>query len=705
MKKIVTVLLSFVILLSFSVNSFAKPLMLTYDGKVHAYSGNILQLKVNNEVVNTEIPPIILNDRSLVPARAVFEKLGAAVTWDAKTSKVLVAMNNTNVELKINNTSAKVNNKTVKLDVPAKIINDRTMIPLRFVGEQLDMVVGWHPDDNLVTIDNKQQSIKGELKGVTYTKASGRDQIVISAASYENYNIFRLSSPDRLVVDVPYAKVMQKKTIDVNSGVVKSIRYAQFDDTIARIVLDVVGQPEYSSEEKNGQLVITLGGDAPIPGDETTTGDDSTPDDGVTAGDIPTPNTGTPTGEASATTGSIKIDCSSSGSGDSVSITVDNYKNYDIFRLSDPGRIVIDIPNVKMPDSDEHKINYIGGVVKGVRYSKYGSDSLRVVLDVSGMPEFSVDEKSKKLTLNVKGASYKNIIYHNNGDRVYFSLGGAALTEGGETLKKCYTEKYSSSGKKYTITFPSNLADLGSGEMEINDSYLNSIEIERDTGSNETSIVFNAKDKFFYHVIARPDVDDTTITLLKPASKSDRLVVIDAGHGGRDPGAVYGGLNEKDLNLDIAKRLNALLKSKNVKTYMLREDDSFVGLYERSYIANNLNASLFLSIHNNATADTNFGGTMTLFFPPKSSDTGFTGKRFAQIIQNNLLAKLGTADRKIIERPNLVVLKASLMPSSLAEIAFMTNKPDRENLQKDDFRQKAAEALCQSVLQALSELK
>jgi N-acetylmuramoyl-L-alanine amidase len=136
---------------------------------------------------------------------------------------------------------------------------------------------------------------------------------------------------------------------------------------------------------------------------------------------------------------------------------------------------------------------------------------------------------------------------------------------------------------------------------------------------------------------------------------------------------------------------------------MIRQDDSYVGLYERAYIANNLNAALFLSVHNNAMDDRSYAGTMTLYYS-KSSGSGFNGYKFAQIVQRNLLSKLGTIDRSVRERPNLVVLKATAMPSALAEVAFMTNESDRMNLQNEAFRMKAAEALCNAVIESLKQV-
>jgi len=133
------------------------------------------------------------------------------------------------------------------------------------------------------------------------------------------------------------------------------------------------------------------------------------------------------------------------------------------------------------------------------------------------------------------------------------------------TLRSFITEKYDLGGKRYTITFPSNLADIGSGIMQINDGIVDYVKITQNPDTKQTSMEFNTKEAYSYLIITRGDVNNTTITLLKKASRDDKLVVIDPGHGGLETGAVYGDCYEKDFNLDIAKRLNALLKSKGVK--------------------------------------------------------------------------------------------------------------------------------------------
>jgi N-acetylmuramoyl-L-alanine amidase len=187
---------------------------------------------------------------------------------------------------------------------------------------------------------------------------------------------------------------------------------------------------------------------------------------------------------------------------------------------------------------------------------------------------------------------------------------------------------------------------------------------------------------------------------------SDRIyrVVIDAGHGGSQSGAVYGGVKEKDLNLDIAKRLNALLRKEGIQTYMTRDNDSTVSLYSRSGLANNVGADLLVSIHNNA-GQSKASGSMTLYYPGSQKSKGnLSSYEFAKIVQTNLNKHLGTKDMGVIKRPNLAVLRTSNMPAVIAEVGYMTNSAELSKLKTEWYRQEAAEALRNAVLQSLNKM-
>ena len=709
MKKIISTALVLAISIASAANVAAAPLMLAYDGQAHQYSGKAYNMKVNGEFVQTDMPAVIINDRALVPARAVFEKMGAVVNWDGANQKVLVSLNNTNVELKINDKNALVNSKSVELDVPAKIINERTMLPARFVSEQLNMKVGWLPDENLITID------KSNFKGITHTSRGEEEVVSISLDYYKNYSVFRLDEPgnERIVIDIPNISASEDlQNLEINSGLLKTVRYRLNEENKLRVVLDTVGQLVYSIEEKDGQLNVVLNGQGGRGGDVRNPTPTPVPTQAPVPTPIPTPPaipmpTPTPIQPQQPLFGTSKITYSTSGGQDEILIPIDGDKDYKDVRATDPERIVIDIANQVAP-KNEQKINVGSSRLKAIRYAQFEGSTARIVLDVSGYPDYQIEKRGNFLVVKVKDSTYGNISYHSNGDRVYFSLKWTQLTQSEDEVQKLYTGSYDSTGKKYTITFRGYRQEFKIGNLKIKDSYIDSVDIQGNDATGDTILTFNAKDKFVYEIITRYDaggnIMDTAVTLLKPASKTDKLVVIDPGHGGYETGAAANGMYEKHLNLDIANRLNALLKSKGVKTYIIREDDSYIGLYERAYIANDLKASLFVSIHNNAWNAT-ANGTETLYNTSDPNAVQINSIKFAQIVQPYLVNTLGTFDRKIVERPRLVVLRKTLMPAILTEIAFMDNYEDASRLKTSDFKQKAAQALCDGILKALGEIK
>jgi hypothetical protein len=98
---------------------------------------------VNGETMSFDAPPQIVQDRVLVPMRAIFEKLGASVLWDGDTQTVTANKDGVEINLTIGKETASVNYNLVPLDVPAMIVSDRTMVPLRFISESLGSNVDW----------------------------------------------------------------------------------------------------------------------------------------------------------------------------------------------------------------------------------------------------------------------------------------------------------------------------------------------------------------------------------------------------------------------------------------------------------------------------------------------------------------------------------------------------------------------------------
>lgn len=208
-------------------------------------------------------------------------------------------------------------------------------------------------------------------------------------------------------------------------------------------------------------------------------------------------------------------------------------------------------------------------------------------------------------------------------------------------------------------------------------------------------VVLDMKDMKDYTATLSEDKKSLYIlfgTPITPAEK--KIIVLDPGHGGKDPGAIFGELYEKTLNLDIAKRVQALLsKDDRFDVYMTRETDVFVELLDRAKFANDKQANLFVCIHNNSMP-AGFSGTMLLYNDSKISENKDIADTFQSIVQKaSGLKGIGARSRE-----NLVVLKNIEMPGVLVEVACMSNLKDRRELRKDSFKQNIAQAIYESII-------
>ncbi len=218
-------------------------------------------------------------------------------------------------------------------------------------------------------------------------------------------------------------------------------------------------------------------------------------------------------------------------------------------------------------------------------------------------------------------------------------------------------------------------------------------------------------------------------------------IVIDAGHGGHDPGAQSNGVSESELTLDVATRLSRLLeKEPGVDVVMTRDTDVFIPLEERTAIANREGADLFLSIHANASRNPRARGVETYFLnfasnpdaeavaARENSSSGRAmhslpdivraialnnkideSRDFADMVQHSMVNRLSTRNKLLkdlgVKQAPFVVLIGAAMPSVLAEISFVTNKPEGQLLKSSTYRQQIAEALLDAVLRYQQSLK
>src|SRR5699024_9570415 len=173
-------------------------------------------------------------------------------------------------------------------------------------------------------------------------------------------------------------------------------------------------------------------------------------------------------------------------------------------------------------------------------------------------------------------------------------------------------------------------------------------------------------------------------------TNNGQLIVLDAGHGGKDGGASSNGVVEKEVVLDVTLRAEKILKARCYKVILTRRTDKFVDLSERSNIANRNNASSFLSIHANSGGGI---GTETWWY---NRNNATSSKLFAQTIQNAVINKTNARDRGI-KHGNLSINRESKMTSALLEIGFLDSLTDAKNLKKASYKNKIAEGVADGM--------
>ncbi|MBE7021956.1 MAG: AMIN domain-containing protein [Ruminococcaceae bacterium] len=267
MRKWCIAVLMLMLLLSATVCAAAEKTYY-YDGEYHEYHGNIFQLKVNGQLLSPDMPPIVFEDYSVVPARAVFQDgFGAAVEWDASNQRVTVRLEDTTLIMTINKTIAGVNGRWVTMPIAPKIINGYTMIPARFVGEQLGMVVDFDSATDTVMISNEKKEIPTQppvtdssVKVTGVTAATGKNELLVTiTTNTENpaYDAFVLETPTRLVLDVKdgiFTKM--PSVIQVAKGNIDKVRFGQNEH--ARIVVDLSENLGYSVKKDGKKLYLSV---------------------------------------------------------------------------------------------------------------------------------------------------------------------------------------------------------------------------------------------------------------------------------------------------------------------------------------------------------------------------------------------------------------------------------------------------------------
>jgi len=399
--------------------------------------------------------------------------------------------------------------------------------------------------------------------------------------------------------------------------------------------------------------------------------------------------------EGTVESGKIKFNdptAESDGVYDFVYIKTDKPVSPKVRRYPDPERIVFDFPGAEFKTLGG-TIELDGMSVKSVRFSNF-EGAARVVMDVSDKTQIAV-MANEGGGIKLRALKHENIqvIYDAFSKRVYFDKGysgeGEAIENG------------------YRVTF-SDLS-MKNQKITINDGFIYEILITQEQNGG-CSVVADGSNSLKYSkesgIVKKKDAQNGGEEIKKPSDADGRkIVIIDAGHGGTDPGAVGYDSNgkavayESHINLAIAKRTQAKLIQNGIEVIMTRSTDDFITLGDRAEIENLSNCDMFVSIHCNSIDNAKIAGTQVYYHP--SSERGTL---LAENIYDKLVDITGLAPKKTQNGSHLFVIRKTLSPAVLVETAFISNPEDRKYLLSESGQEDIANAIVQGIVKTFNEI-
>ncbi|MCL2851679.1 MAG: N-acetylmuramoyl-L-alanine amidase family protein [Defluviitaleaceae bacterium] len=671
----------------------------------------------NTLLIDLESPPVIYNDFTLVPARDVFENLGADVGWIPPTQEIIVSYEDNVVAMQIDSLYANVGGSLVTMSIPPRIINGRTMIPLRFVSESFGFDVQWDgqrrvayvarserdllhapginiPPSLLPGYEQVQESRPENGHGQQYFEYE-EDAEATTPRDISPFAITAESHPRTTLVSVEEASANVFLEM-VSYGITASGPISRVDTLFLygnRVVLDIhnaasslpsvtettspfVRQVRSSSAGSNVERVVF---DLHAPFDVAVTMSEDRRSMFL-----------------SFTMNSVTdIRMAADGNADTVTINLDGVPNPSTFFLADPRRLVIDQPGSLMDTLIDDAQS--GQFVSHIRSSQYSPTSGRVVLTFHGEVSVQTSVVGNSLIVTATAPTFRNISYDAASRTIVISKAGMHINSGAVTHDDEYLRL------RYTLHMGYNLlSHLGYGTFPIYDDFINSVNIQTNA-AGQTSLVISQRRILAF--VVEEDTENIYIRARLPREVHSHIVVVDPGHGGSDPGAYYGGVAEKDLNLQIAERLIANIRQSGyIKVYTTRYEDVFVTLGERARLANEV-GDLFVSIHNNAVrrgGNTAANGTETHYWTrPNANPDSIGSREAAEIFHRTIIGMIGSNDREV-RQSQFVVLSQTTMPAVFLEIGFMSNPAELQRLTDTAHQQLIADAIYASIREVFS---
>jgi N-acetylmuramoyl-L-alanine amidase len=455
-------------------------------------------------------------------------------------------------------------------------------------------------------------------------------------------------------------------------------------------------------------------------------------------------------------------------SADSTRVTIDleDLVQYDSARIRNPDRIFFDLHAARLtPELARQNIHVEGDLLSAVRVAQNQAGIVRVVLNINGVKDYTASllTNPPQLVIDLYANTHVSVVRAAKAKRnaAPAPIEEPTVNSAAGRDQRAGVQAVSTAATRVEPFVPPPSADSGavSGSIAAGSSGVassplpaprNSSLMAPGTGKSRSK---NAKSLGAKSAAAdKPDLiqpataalptRDGQSTLTRALGLKIGRIVVDAGHGGHDTGTIGPtGLMEKDICLDVALRLGKIIHQRlpGAEVVYTRSDDTFIPLEERTRVANESKADLFISIHANSSHDHAARGIETYYLNLKGSPDAMEvaarenataqesihdledivkkiarsekideSREFAADIQESLAKRIQKLNRTVkdrgVRKAPFVVLVGADMPSILTEISFLSNPADEQLLKKPEHRQRVAEGLYQGVANYLQSL-
>lgn len=710
-----------------STITIKSPLKLRYDGEDVDYMGTQGLVTYNGKEVNLgKAPSIIISDNAMLRAKTVFRSaMGVSYTYNKNTGDITFKAGDITLELSLGSPYAYLNKKLVACPVAPKLIynyktrDEYIYVPGRFVAENLGYKYTWNSsagvsiiehtdmvgvptdDDELISVTDPDTTINtGGSSSVEEKRFFIWD---ILPVMQDKVSTLLSASVDDIVTNEPgYTNVISdvRCDYDVSAGTevyyidfampVKELRHYLYND---KLVFELPSC--YSSNVSYGFYRNFV--------DEIETMNDST---------------------FGGTTVSFNF------SSELLSYLIDVDYIGNTMKITFMHNYLTQL-RAGINSAGEEYITFTGtGAIKGVTShidgTNYYSVTFSDLQNGLGAVDYYNDDSSasiKSYSLSDNSTDGTVTLYiETDGTKPYFTTD---IGENEYTLRfsgdQASTGGTVSASEKLNIQLPPG---VDKSMFTVEDLYYNEeilISIDGDYRSfySGTTIVntcesvlqvrvsYTPKNKTEIHICTNgvkgykyeQNGDTLNFVIDRPANIYSKIIVLDAGHGGTDPGTVHRGYNEKDVNFSVIwDYCKPLFDDSDIKVYYSRYDDTLISLYDRAAYAENVDADMFISVHHNSSSNSSAKGSSVYYstINPVVSPSGLTSKKMASIFLSALTNSLGTQNRGAIDK-GFVVVRDNTVPSVLLEIGFMSNPSELALVVSDKFKAKVAETIFDTV--------